>query len=447
MTWTGTGSRSAKGEVSRFSSARTGSNPVRSCFSGWARARTLTICPPRIRRVSARGSRCCRLSTRRASRLPHRLHQPARHGHQEQRCERRQGGVRGFWGPDALQLDQGRDRAPARGGRDHRGDRLHSRDRARPRARQRQHPKHRPLAEEQLPSRKQARESYPGSDQLVRVRREQLQPGPGSRRLMRAFVEGVGLLGPGLQGWEAARRVLTGEEPFRSASTIIPASELLPPAERRRTPVPVKLALAVGQEAFQNAGRDAANTATVFTSSSGEGETLHQMCETLASAEPEVSPTRFHNSVHNAAAGYWSIATRSREASTSLCAYDASFSAGLIEALTQVVSWRKPVALIAYDQPYPEPLHSARPLLASFGAALVLTPEATGRTCASFELEFLPGEEKPTRMSDSALEELRLGVPAARALPLLEALARETEGDVVLDFLAETRLRVAVSPC
>jgi hypothetical protein len=265
--------------------------------------------------------------------------------------------------------------------------------------------------------------------------------------MMRTFVEGVGLLGPGLQGWEAARRVLAGEESFRSASTIIAASELLPPAERRRAPVPVKLALAVGQEAFRNAGRDAASTATVFTSSSGEGETLHQMCETLASEEREVSPTRFHNSVHNAAAGYWSIATRSREASTSLCAYDASFGAGLIEAMTQVVSWRKAVALIAYDQPYPEPLHSARPLLASFGAALVLTPEATLRTRATFDLEFLQGEGEPARMSDSALEELRLGVPAARALPLFEALARKTQRDVVLDFLTETRLRISVSPC
>ena len=63
---------------------------------------------------------------------------------------------------------------------------------------------------------------------------------------MRVFVEGVGLLGPGLRGWEAARRVLTGEEPFCSASTVIGTSDLLPPAERRRTPVPVKLALAVG---------------------------------------------------------------------------------------------------------------------------------------------------------------------------------------------------------
>src|SRR5437867_245845 len=264
---------------------------------------------------------------------------------------------------------------------------------------------------------------------------------------MRVFVEGVGLLGPGLRGWEAARRVLTGEEPFCSAATVIGASDLLPPAERRRTPVPVKLALAVGQEAFESAGRDAAATATVFTSSSGEGETLHHMCEALASAEREVSPTRYHNSVHNAAAGYWGIATRSREASTSLCAYDTSFTAGLVEAATQVASWGKAVAVIAYDQPYPEPLHSARPLLASFGAALVLTPEATGRTCATFEMEFLPGEEKSARMSDSALEKLRLGIPAARALPLLQALARKTRSGVVLDFLTETRLRVAVNPC
>jgi len=62
-------------------------------------------------------------------------------------------------------------------------------------------------------------------------------------------------------------------------------------------------------------------------------------------------------------------------------------------------------------------------------------------------LELLPGEAKPARMSDSALEELRLGVPAARALPLLEALARKTQRDVVLDFLTETRLRVSVNPC
>src|SRR5258708_7213195 len=186
MTRIGTGSRSAKEEVSRSSSARTGSIQQRSCFLGWARVRTPTICPPRIRRVSVRGSPCSRLWTRRGSRLPtspistctgrppkatkraetrrgseasggRRPGTPpkARPGQEEQRCERRQGGVRGLRGADALQLDQGRDRAPARGGRNHRSDRLHSRDRARPRAGQREHPKGRSLAEEQLPAGRQ----------------------------------------------------------------------------------------------------------------------------------------------------------------------------------------------------------------------------------------------------------------------------------------------------
>src|SRR2546425_2877941 len=194
---------------------------------------------------------------------------------------------------------------------------------------------------------------------------------------MRVFVEGVGLLGPGLRGWEAARRVLSGEEPFRPASTLIGASDLLPAAERRRTPVPVKLALAVGQEAFQNARRDAAATATVFTSSSGEGETLHHMCEALASAEREVSPTRFHNSVHNAAAGYWGIATRSREASTSLCAYDASFTAGPLGGGAPGGSWGEPVAPIAPHPPPSEPPPSCPPTLPAFVSAPAPAPEAT----------------------------------------------------------------------
>lgn len=264
---------------------------------------------------------------------------------------------------------------------------------------------------------------------------------------MRVFVEGVGLLGPGLAGWQASRAVLAGEQAYQPAPTVVAASELLPAAERRRTPVPVKLALAVGQEAFQNAGRDAADTATVFASSSSDGETLHQMCETLVSAEREVSPTRFHNSVHNAAAGYWSIATRSREASTSLGCYDASFSAGLLEAATQVVSSGRPVALIAYDQPYPEPLHAVRPMAGSFGTALVLAPELTGGTFAALELAFLPGREQPTRMLQAELEATRRGNPAARSLPLLAALTRKEGGNVVLDFFSDAHLRVTVSPC
>jgi hypothetical protein len=216
---------------------------------------------------------------------------------------------------------------------------------------------------------------------------------------MRAFVEGVGVVGPGLSGWIAGSAVLAGNEVYCFTPTAIPASELLPPAERRRTGVPVKLALAAGEEAFAGARRDAAMTATVFASSSGDCDNLHHLLEALATPEKQVSPTRFHNSVHNVVAGYWSIAMQCRAASTSLCGHDASVAAGLLEAASQVASGGEPVALVAYDHPYPEPLNAARPVAASFGMALVLAPRASERAVAEIDVMFLPERAAATPAS------------------------------------------------
>jgi len=264
---------------------------------------------------------------------------------------------------------------------------------------------------------------------------------------MRAWVEGVGLCGPGLDGWLASRPLLLGVADYRPAPTAIAASELLPATERRRVGVPVKLALAVGQEAFAGAGRDAAATATVFTSSGGDCDNVHQLCETLATPQREVSPTRFHNSVHNVAAGYWSIATRSRAASTSLCCHDASFAAGLLEAAAQAGVDGGAVALIAYDHPYPAPLAAVRPVCASFGVALVLAPRPTTRAFAVLDVEFAAQAAAPTLMPGAALEAIRAGVPAGRALPLLAALARGSGERVALDFPGGAQVRVTVAPC
>jgi len=264
---------------------------------------------------------------------------------------------------------------------------------------------------------------------------------------MRVFIESVGLLGPALAGWHASRAKLAGAEAYAPAPTVITPSTLLPPAERRRTGIPVKLALAAGCEAFANAGRDAAATATVFTSSGGDSENVHQICETLASAAREISPTRFHNSVHNAAAGYWSIATRSQAPSSSLCCHDASFAAGLLEAATQAVVDGEPVALIAYDQPYPEPLNAKRTITAAFAVAIVLLPQAAGRPLAALDVSFMPGAATATAMDDAHLEALRTGVPAARSLPLLAAVARASPAVIILDYGAQNRLRIEVTAC
>jgi len=255
-----------------------------------------------------------------------------------------------------------------------------------------------------------------------------------------AFVSGIGILGPGLPNWPVSAEILAGREPWSREKTVLVAPDLLPAAERRRSVRVVKLALSVGLEAVAAAGANAADLATVFASSGGDGFNCHHLCETLASDDRQISPTRFHNSVHNAAAGYWSIATGATAPSAVLCAYDGSFGAGLLEALAQVAVDRIPSLLIAYDADYPEPLFATRPVPDAFGAALLLTPEpgpgAFGRISATLT------DDTVDALADPALDALRREIPAARSLPLLGAIARRETGPVVLDYLDHTRLAV-----
>jgi hypothetical protein len=151
--------------------------------------------------------------------------------------------------------------------------------------------------------------------------------------------------------------------------------------------------------------------------------------------------------VHNAAAGYWSIATQCRAASTSLCCHDGSFAAGLLEAASQVTATAAPVALIAYDHPYPEPLNAVRPIQGEFGMALVLAPQPTDHAVAVLDVTFMPQGTDATRVADPGLEALRTGAPAARSLPLLAVLARGARETVLVEFVAGTHLRVTVAPC
>lgn len=264
---------------------------------------------------------------------------------------------------------------------------------------------------------------------------------------MQVYLEGVAVLGPGLVDWPATAATLSGAASYVAAPTVLTASDLLPAAERRRTGVPVKLALAVGSGAFRHAQRDPSQTATVFTSSGGDGDNVHQICETLAVAATEVSPTRFHNSVHNAAAGYWSIATGAQQASTSICAHDMSFAAGLVEAATQALVDHCAVGLIAYDHAYPEPLHTARPIGGNFGVALVLNAEKTAHAFARLDIDIVATGCASSTMREADLEHLRRTIPAARALPLLQVLARKTSATIGLTYMAGSILQVAITPC
>jgi len=277
-----------------------------------------------------------------------------------------------------------------------------------------------------------------------------------------ADIEGLGLLGPGLDGWTNSGAVLEGRSLYVRQPTNVPIPDGLPPAERRRLGLVVKLALNVGLEAIAKAGVEPDALPAVFASSGGDGQNCHEICQGLANDERLISPTRFHNSVHNAAAGYWSIATRSRAASNALCAFDWSFAAGLLEAMTQVVVDQTRVLLVAYDAPYPQPLFAKRPIPEAFGVAFVLAPlrdassaspephgVATGvgssATLGRLTLEL--SDSPPDRMGNAELEALRASIPAARALPLLQQLAQRKAGVVNIEYLDGRSLAVEVVPC
>jgi len=258
-----------------------------------------------------------------------------------------------------------------------------------------------------------------------------------------AGIEGIGLLGPGLPDWPTTAAVLAGTNPYRPARTLLRAPAALPSAERRRAGRVIQLALAIGAEAVAHAGRDPRVLPSVFASSGGDGDTCHEICVALAGAQRALSPTRFHNSVHNAAAGYWSIAYGCPEASVTLCAFDGSFAAGLLEAVSQVALSGGPVLLIAYDADYPPPLRTQRNIPDAFGVSLLLAPPNGPGATATLVVSIC--QQPATRLDRPELEALRASIPAARSLPLLEPLAMARAGTVVLDYLDHARLAVEIT--
>ena len=253
-------------------------------------------------------------------------------------------------------------------------------------------------------------------------------------------IAGVGCCAPGLNNWLEAAAVLRGAAPYVATPVVIGAG-ILTGELRRRSGEHIRLAVQVGAEAVAQAGCDPTALASVFASSESDGQVTHHICEAVASAQPQVSPTRFHNSVNNAPAGYWSMAVQSQAPSTSVAGFDASFAVGLLEAYTQVLVEGVPVLFVAHDVPLPQPLHALRPLTSMCGIALVLVPQGKD------DLPQLVLEQGPTAadtaLVDPSLEALRRGNPAARGLPLLRVLALGG-GAVQLPAVARTALCATV---
>lgn len=253
-------------------------------------------------------------------------------------------------------------------------------------------------------------------------------------------VHGVGVAAAGLPDWPSAQPVLRGDSAYRPEPLPAFRTAQLPRNEARRMGAAVKLVFRVAEQACD--AEQAASASTVFASAAADIGIADRNCTAIVSPARAVSPTQFHNSVHNAAAGYWSIATGSRAPATSLSGGRDSFAVALCEAWGMLAMDDNPVLLVCFDALGGGMLQDAwRDIHDSFALALLLSPRAPGTLARLSRPEITA--EPATPMADPGLERFRQCNPAAHGLPLLSALAGPDARTVTLQS-GQGNLGVAV---
>lgn len=199
-----------------------------------------------------------------------------------------------------------------------------------------------------------------------------------------------------------------------------PDGTAIPTAIRRRTSMAVRLALTSGLQACRRAGVDPTRLPAVFASAGSEMQVTNKLCIEMAKPEGWVSPTQFHNSVHNAAAGYWSIATGCQLATTSMAAAEATLAMAWVESWSRLATETERLLLVCYDELWPQHLQPGMGLH-PVAAAWVLATQASGTAVQA---------DPPARTGLALGSDLARWVkeaPPLAAVPLLRALDSRIE--------------------
>jgi len=242
---------------------------------------------------------------------------------------------------------------------------------------------------------------------------------------IRMRIEGIGICAGAWCDWDTARDALRHNREFDAAQATRPSPALLPAAERRRAPESVLVAIETAQQACSMSKRAPADLPHVFACAYGDLPINDYLCATLARAPLDVSPIKFHNSVHNAPAGYWTISTGCRASSSAISAGDATFATGLLEAAVLAHTEAQAVLLVVYDVPATGALRDVVDCDVSFAAAFVLSPIGQAQDgIADLRIDVRPGVLAPEA---DVLHACGVRNPAAHCLPLLAALARQQQ--------------------
>ncbi len=233
-------------------------------------------------------------------------------------------------------------------------------------------------------------------------------------------IAGAGIWSQKFGNWDEFRDALAGRE-VEAGGALKP--ELIPARERRRAPAAVKMAVEVMDQACRMADMDPTDVATVFGSGMGDMQITDYICRTLADAPRMVSPTKFHNSVHNASTGYWSIATGSHFAANAISAYSDTVAASLLEGAVQAVEEELPVIVALEELAAPQPFRSVIDVDEPLAIAVLLTPKGhAAAPLASLRLDVRTEQASEPATHAIAGAEFSNNFAAA-LLPLLAALA------------------------
>jgi hypothetical protein len=189
----------------------------------------------------------------------------------------------------------------------------------------------------------------------------------------------AGVLAPGVSSLAELLALRVNMRPEVTEALVLPSPAVLPANERRRASQVVRLVLACAAQALATGRYAADELRCVFASDEGTGEVCQLMLEALVTSG-QVSPLLFHNSVHNAPAGYFSIAYQNHLPAVSVSMGSESFAAGLLCAVSEACTSAQPVLFVVYDAPLPEPMRALLPIGQATASAWIIesAPETGG---------------------------------------------------------------------
>ena len=241
-------------------------------------------------------------------------------------------------------------------------------------------------------------------------------------------VAGIGAWGSSFENWAQLKQLLNGEQ-LEAHGLKGPKPDVIPANERRRAPLPVRLAVESSWQAVQASPYDPKELSCVFVSGLGDTQLTDYMCKVLAGENKALSPTKFHNSVHNAAAGYWTICTSCTQAANSVAGFDESVPLTLLEALIQADAEQRPMLITFYDAPSSEILKGLLKNEHSFSVSMVIVPSSLSDNKADFSVAV---EQQPCSWPEAhwsgELNDCYQTNPVAKTLLLLSLLASDLKG-------------------